>query len=53
MKVLFCNECGCGCVRSEDGITNHVTDDNDIDYNLDADHVALPENEESLFGEEL
>lgn len=46
MKIKTCTECGCECKVFENDIVNHITDDGDIDYDRDGDHVALPECDE-------
>ena len=39
----FCTECGAECVVEEDGTSHHLDEDGSVDYNADADHVALDE----------
>lgn len=39
--LLDCAECGNPMTIDEDEISNHLTPDGDIDYDRDADHVAL------------
>ena len=43
--ALYCFECGNEMVVNDDGTTNHVNDDGEIDYDLDFDHVALDPNQ--------
>jgi len=40
--VPFCQECGNDCVVTNEGVC-HNTEDLDINYLLDIDHVAIPE----------
>jgi len=40
--VPFCQECGNDCVVTNEGVC-HNTEDPDINYLLDIDHVAIPE----------
>lgn len=40
-----CRECGGPCQLDENEVSNHVDEDGNIDYDLDADHVAIPEEE--------
>ena len=39
---MFCIECGTPCGIDETGVSNHITEHGDIDYDSDADHTALP-----------
>lgn len=36
-----CFDCGGEVVIDENGVSNHLTPDGDIDFDADADHVAL------------
>lgn len=40
--MKYCNECGELC-KVDGGVSNHVDEDGNIDYDADADHVAIPE----------
>ena len=40
-----CAECGESMAINAAGVSNHLTEDGDIDYDRDADHVALAESE--------
>lgn len=42
---LLCSECGQPCVVDDNGVAYHSCDDSPdgIDYDVDADHVAVPE----------
>ncbi|APE04170.1 hypothetical protein BM526_19570 (plasmid) [Alteromonas mediterranea] len=42
-KTLYCTECGNDMKIDENGISNHIDNDGSIDYELDADHVAIAE----------
>lgn len=50
-KVFSCIECGKDCFVSELGISYHIDSFGEIDNDLDADHVALPDYEDK--GEDL
>lgn len=39
--MMFCHECGNEMRVDETGVSNHLTGDGGIDYEQDADHVAL------------
>ena len=41
-----CQQCGEPCFTTDNGVTYHGEPD-DIDYDADADHVALPDTEEA------
>lgn len=41
--MRICKECGNDCKVDNNGIVNHYNEDDKIDYDLDADHVAIPE----------
>ena len=41
----YCYECGGPCFVDENGVAYHVSEDGDIDYDTNADHVAIPEPE--------
>lgn len=41
--MRICKECGNECNIDENGIVNHYFDEGKIDYDSDADHVAIPE----------
>ena len=40
-EPLCCFECGNEMVVNDDGTTNHLDDDGDVDYDQDIDHIAL------------
>lgn len=43
---LWCGECGEECWVEDNGVSHHYGDSiDDIDYDLDADHVAVPYDE--------
>jgi hypothetical protein len=37
----WCSECGCPARLNEDGTTNHLDDEDEIDHDADASHVAV------------
>lgn len=43
MKI--CNECGKSYVLSDEGISNHIDENGDVDYEADSNHVAYGEEE--------
>ncbi len=45
LDATFCYECGEPVVTEENGVSHHLNDDGEIDYDADADHVALDERE--------
>ena len=50
---IFCRECGEECRVNDDGTSNHVFDAlhenaEEVDHDRDADHVAVPDNQETL-----
>jgi hypothetical protein len=47
MHTTFCAECEQKMQIDEDGISNHLTEDGEIDYDQDADHVAIDEQQYS------
>jgi hypothetical protein len=42
-EVLTCAECGEPMIENDDGTTNHLLADDEIDYDQDEDHVAIAE----------
>lgn len=40
---VLCSECGGPCEVDGNGVSNHIDADGGIDYDTDADHVAIPE----------
>ncbi|SOK58816.1 hypothetical protein [Yersinia phage fHe-Yen9-03] len=38
-----CKECGNNCNVLSNGVVHHYDEDDKIDYDLDGDHVAIPE----------
>ncbi len=42
-SIQFCKECGQGMEIDNTGISNHLDHDGNIDYDVDSDHVALPD----------
>lgn len=49
--IYCCHECGGAFSRTEDGITQHLDDNGDPDYDTDLDHVPFSlEEEEALAG---
>lgn len=39
--MYICDECGRNFVITDEGISNHIDDDGNYDYDMDADHVAI------------
>lgn len=37
----LCRECGNHMVIKADGVSHHVNDEGDVDFDADADHVAV------------
>lgn len=48
---VLCDECGMEMTVGPDGVSNHITEDGEIDYDADGDHVpyTLDEDDESAF----
>ena len=46
MRIDYCKECGEKCKVLDNGISHHIDNDHSVDYDADADHCAIPENEE-------
>lgn len=40
-----CYECGAGASVDENGVSNHLDADGNIDYDADAEHVAIPDDD--------
>lgn len=49
----YCRECGALCKVDDFGVSNHIYENGDIHHDLDGDHVAIPEHEETLINEEV
>jgi hypothetical protein len=47
--MFYCDECGHKYVIQEGEISQHITEDGEIDYDRDEDHVAYGEEEVSRF----
>ena len=45
LGVRCCASCGGEVVVEQNGVTHHLTPDGDIDYDADADHVALDDSQ--------
>lgn len=43
METTSCYECGNQVLVSDDGVARHLTEEGEIDYDQDADHVAIPD----------
>lgn len=45
MYTTSCAECGQAMQIDDDGVANHLTEEGEIDYDADAEHVAIDERE--------
>jgi len=41
----YCRECGERCKVLNNGVSHHVDENDNIDYDADSEHVAIPETE--------
>lgn len=47
MSTYWCHVCGDLCKLDESGVSHHVNEDGDTDYDQDADHVAVPDGDDT------
>lgn len=45
LPALFCHECDKDVVVEDNGVSHHLTPDGAVDFDADADHVAIDESE--------
>ena len=45
IRYDYCRECGERCKVLNNGVSHHVDADNNVDYDADSDHTAIPETE--------
>lgn len=45
LAALFCHECGKDVVVEDNGVSHHLTADGAVDFDADADHVAIDDSE--------
>jgi len=53
LEKFYCNQCGIPFVINEDGTTNHVLENGNVDFNADGKHVAYGEIIYNIIGEIL